>query len=227
MLEFHEIWQSYYPCPAKATPLFFSNTSISVDFRPQNFAPNGPQIQSQRPRKPMVTCALFDPGVLFSGSSIPRNVAILLVGNTRGSFRRGWAHYFREKIALDLPQDVVKACVNFGDASYYRDRIHSEQTNKQTILVTRKKKRSCDIHELSSFLLEQLPRNNWHLLVSLCNHSFATGFLPKKFKEVRMIPSAKKDSICAPNQTRSISLLDSFLKVQKDCFCTHVDFAKY
>jgi Reverse transcriptase (RNA-dependent DNA polymerase) len=45
-----------------------------------------------------------------------------------------------------------------------------------------------------------------------------TGFLPKKFNEVRMILLAKKDSICAPNQTRPISLLDSFLKVQERLF---------
>ena len=86
------------------------------------------------------------------------------------------------------------------------------------VLATRKKKRSCDIHGLSSFLLEQLPRHYWHLLVPLYNHSFATGFLPRKFKEVRMILLAKKDAICAPNQTRPISLLDSFLKVQERLF---------
>ena len=83
------------------------------------------------------------------------------------------------------------------------------------ILATRKKKRSCDIHGLSSYLLEQLPRNYWYLFVSLYNHSFATCFLPKKSKEVRMILLAKKDAICLPNQTRPISLLDSFLKVQE------------
>ena len=51
--------------------------------------------------------------------------------------------------------------------------------------------------------------------VPLYNHSFATGFLPRKLKEVRMIQLTKKDARCAPNQTGPISLLNSFLKVQE------------
>jgi hypothetical protein len=86
------------------------------------------------------------------------------------------------------------------------------------VLATRKKKRSCDIHGLSSFMLEQIPRHYWHILVHLYNHSFATCFLPKKFKEVRMVLLAKKDAICPTDQTRPISLLDSFLKVQERLF---------
>ena len=86
------------------------------------------------------------------------------------------------------------------------------------ILATRKKKRSYDIHGLSPYLLDQIPRNYWHSLVRLYNHSFFTGFLPRKFKEVRMVLLAKKDAMCAPDQTRPISLLDSFLKVQERLF---------
>jgi hypothetical protein len=89
---------------------------------------------------------------------------------------------------------------------------------KRLILATRKKKRSCDVHGLSPFLLDQIPRHFWHLLVGLYNHSFTTCFFPKKFKEVRMILLAKKEAICPPDQTRPISLLDSFLKVQEKLF---------
>jgi hypothetical protein len=79
------------------------------------------------------------------------------------------------------------------------------------VLRTRKKKQSLDIHGLFPMLLNKISRNYWHLLIQLYNYSFTNGYIPKKFKEVRMIPLAKKDAICAPNQTRPISLLDSFL----------------
>jgi hypothetical protein len=43
------------------------------------------------------------------------------------------------------------------------------------VLVKRKKKRSCDLHGLSPFLIEQIPRHYWHLLheeKSLYNMTF-------------------------------------------------------
>ena len=86
------------------------------------------------------------------------------------------------------------------------------------ILAKRKKKRSCDIHGLSPYLLDQMPHCYWHLLVRLYNFSFSTGFLPKKSKDVRMVLLAKKAALCAPDQTRPISLIDSFLKVQERLF---------
>ena len=86
------------------------------------------------------------------------------------------------------------------------------------VLATRKKKRSRDIHDLSPYMLDQMPKCYWHLLVRLYNHSFSTGFMPKKFKDVRMVLLAKKEAMCAPNQTRPISLIDSFLKVQERLF---------
>jgi hypothetical protein len=54
----------------------------------------------------------------------------------------------------------------------------------------------------------------------LYNHSFATCYLPSKFKDVRMVLLAKKNPICLSEQTRPISLLDSFLKVQERLFLT-------
>jgi Reverse transcriptase (RNA-dependent DNA polymerase) len=92
------------------------------------------------------------------------------------------------------------------------------------ILRTRKKKISKDIHGLSSFLLDKIPKNYWHLFVKLYNYSFANSYLPDKFKEVRMILLAKNNSICTVDQTRPISLLDSFLKIQEKLF--QVRFAK-
>jgi Reverse transcriptase (RNA-dependent DNA polymerase)/Endonuclease/Exonuclease/phosphatase family len=87
-----------------------------------------------------------------------------------------------------------------------------------SVLRTRKKNHSLDIHDLSPFILDKIPRNYWHLLVQLYNHSFMNSVIPKKFKEVRMVLLAKKDPICTPDQTRPISLLDSFLKVQERLF---------
>ncbi|CAF3188277.1 unnamed protein product [Rotaria socialis] len=39
--------------------------------------------------------------------------------------------------------------------------------------------------------------------------------MPDKFKNVRIILLPKKDAICPPDQTRPISLIDSFLKIQE------------
>lgn len=85
-------------------------------------------------------------------------------------------------------------------------------------LKSRKKKQSQDIHGLSPFLLDKIPKNHWHYFVDLFNHSFDTSFIPQKFKEVRMVLLAKKNAICTPDQTRPISLLDSFHKVQEKLF---------
>lgn len=86
------------------------------------------------------------------------------------------------------------------------------------VLRTRKKKQSLDIHGLSPFILDKIPKNYCHLLIKLYNDSFSKGYILPKFKEIRMILFAKKQSICAPDQTRPISLLDSFFKVQERLF---------
>ena len=86
------------------------------------------------------------------------------------------------------------------------------------LLRTRKKKQSLDIHGLSPLILDKIPRNYWHHLVQLYNFSFTQSYITKKFKEVRMILLAKKNAICTPDQTRPISLLDSFLKIQEKLF---------
>ena len=86
------------------------------------------------------------------------------------------------------------------------------------ILRSRKKKQSLDIHGLSPFLLDKIPKNYWHLMVQLYNHSFSHCFIPKKCKEVRMVLLAKNDPLCTAGETRPISLLDSFLKVQEKLF---------
>ena len=86
------------------------------------------------------------------------------------------------------------------------------------VLKTRKKKQSQDIHGLSSYLLEQIPKVYWHQLVKFYNHSFDRGYIPPKLKEVRIILLAKKNAVCSPDLTRPISLLDSFLKIQEELF---------
>jgi hypothetical protein len=60
--------------------------------------------------------------------------------------------------------------------------------------------------------------NGCVVLLLLLLHSFSTCLLPKRSKDVRMILLAKKEAIYTPDQTRPISLLDSFLKVQERLF---------
>ena len=86
------------------------------------------------------------------------------------------------------------------------------------ILRTRKKKQSLDIHGLSPYILNKIPRNYWQMFVRLYNDSFCKGYILRKWKEVRMVLLTKKNALCTPDQTRPISLLDTFLKVQERLF---------
>ena len=81
-----------------------------------------------------------------------------------------------------------------------------------------KKKKSCDAHGLSSYLFNFLPESYWSTMVKIFNNSFATATLPVAWKEARIVILAKKESICAPSETRPISLLDVFLKVIERLF---------
>ena len=63
-------------------------------------------------------------------SDISRNTAIPMFGN-RGLLR-GRIDTFPGKISLDLTLDPGMVDRKFGDASYYMDRMHKEQTNRQT-----------------------------------------------------------------------------------------------
>ncbi|CAF1415277.1 unnamed protein product [Adineta ricciae] len=85
-------------------------------------------------------------------------------------------------------------------------------------LSGRLKKRSIDAHGISPILIGHIPNTYWHLMSKLYNYSFATCFMPSRFKDVRIILLAKKDAICTPDLTRPIALLDSFLKVQERLF---------
>lgn len=111
---------------------------------------------------------------------------------------------------VDSPQDL---CTNSDEA--ITPVTYPELLN---VLRIKKKKQSLDIHGLSPLTLDKIPRNYWHLLVQLYNDSFRNGYILKKCKEVRMVLLAKKNVVCAPDQTRPISLLDSFLKVQERLF---------
>ena len=57
------------------------------------------------------------------------------------------------------------------------------------VLRTRKKKQSLDIHGLSPYILDKIPRNYWHIFVHLYNESFSKGYIMRKFKEVTFILS--------------------------------------
>ncbi|CAF0970505.1 unnamed protein product [Didymodactylos carnosus] len=63
-----------------------------------------------------------------------------------------------------------------------------------------------------------MPNNYWHFMVELYNYSFETCEIPDKFKEIHMVLLAKKGAICKPDQTRPISLIDNFMKVQERLF---------
>ena len=49
------------------------------------------------------------------------------------------------------------------------------------VLRTRKKKQSLDIHGLSPYILDKIPRNYWHMFVHLYNESFCKGYIMRKF----------------------------------------------
>ncbi|CAF4527997.1 unnamed protein product, partial [Didymodactylos carnosus] len=71
--------------------------------------------------------------------------------------------------------------LNLEDDSPIPDVTYAEVLK---VVKTRKKKRSCDIHGISPYLLNQLPDNYWHFMVKLYNHSFRTYQMPDKFKDV-------------------------------------------
>ena len=83
---------------------------------------------------------------------------------------------------------------------------------------TKRKKKSLDAHGISNFMFNFLDQRHWSLFLNLFNQSFKTAFLPKAWKDTRMILLAKKESICLPSLTRPISLIDSFLKVSERLF---------
>lgn len=58
-------------------------------------------------------------------------------------------------------------------------------------------------YTISPFLLDKIPRNYWHQLAQLYNHSFSHCFIPRKCKEVRMVILAKEgcDMHTRSNQT--------------------------
>lgn len=51
------------------------------------------------------------------------------------------------------------------------------------ILRARKKKKSLDIHGLSPYILDKIPRNFWHLLIRLYNYSFSSGLYRKSARK--------------------------------------------
>jgi len=88
------------------------------------------------------------------------------------------------------------------------------------VLKGKKRKSSCDAHGMSPLLLSHIPNNYWHLIIPLFNLSLSTSYMPAKWKDVRMVILAKKSPICASNETRPISLLDSIFKIQERLFLT-------
>ena len=57
---------------------------------------------------------------------------------------------------------------------------------------TKRKKKSLDAHDISNFMFNFLDQRHWSLFLNLFNQSFKTAFLPKAWKDTRMILLAKK-----------------------------------
>ncbi len=81
-----------------------------------------------------------------------------------------------------------------------------------------KKKKSIDAHGLNNYMFNFLHASHWSFLLHLYNLSFSSSFLPSSWKDTRIILLAKKESVCLPDQTRPISLLDCFQKVGEKLF---------
>lgn len=93
------------------------------------------------------------------------------------------------------------------------------QVTLEELLLTvqmKKKKKSVDAHGLSNFMFNYIAASNWSSLLSLYNLSFHEPILPIAWEGTRIIPLAKKESICPPSSTHPISLIDIFQKQAKN-----------
>ena len=86
------------------------------------------------------------------------------------------------------------------------------------VVRSRKKKKSCDAHNISNITLANLPSSYWGLMAQIFNRSFERAEFPSVWKDTRILLLAKKEAICTPDKTRPISLLDVFLKVNEKLF---------
>ncbi|CAF1341628.1 unnamed protein product [Didymodactylos carnosus] len=123
------------------------------------------------------------------------------------------------------PEDIIRphpyTDAPWSDAENYDEAIPPASIDEVLdIIRSRVKKKSCDAHGISSFMFNYLPLLYWSLLLKIFNFSFKEAILPSAWSDVRMLLLAKKESICIPSQTRPISLLDVFLKVDEKLFLT-------
>ena len=102
---------------------FSKNEFLLVLSQPIGFQPNGPQIRTQHPRKPIVTCPLCENGILqFHWLETEGG----LLGGGEG------LEIFGKKVAHDLLLDERRISGKFGCTGTYSGQMHSEQTDKQT-----------------------------------------------------------------------------------------------
>jgi hypothetical protein len=131
------------------------------------------------------------------------------------------ANYYEE--TLQEPKDIIRPHPlidsKFTDSEIFEEEIRPASIDEVLVIVRGcKKKKSCDAHGLSSYLFNFIPDHYWYLLLKIFNYSFSSAVLPTAWKEARMIILAKKESICTPGETRPISLLDVFLKINERLF---------
>ena len=119
---------------ASVNPTRFVSATIQLRFRefsedefllalsqPIGFQPNGPQIRTQHPQKPMMACPLTYQGILQFHWLV-----------TEGVWRGGGLFIFGNKVAYDLLLDERRIPGKFGCTGTYCVEMHKEQTDKQT-----------------------------------------------------------------------------------------------
>ncbi|CAM4744803.1 unnamed protein product [Rotaria magnacalcarata] len=95
---------------------------------------------------------------------------------------------------------------------------HTNLMEVLEVVKSRRKKKSCDAHGLSNYMFTALPDIYWSFLINIFNKSFSDGVFPIEWKDTRILLLPKKDPICQPSNTRPISLLDVFLKINEKLF---------
>ena len=104
------------------------------------------------------------------------------------------------------------------------DEVIPEVTEDELLSVIdfKRKKKSLDAHDISSYMFNHLDLNHWSLFVKPFNLSLKDSILPAAWKRTRVILLARNDSICPPSSTRLISLIDSFQKIAEKLFLTRI-----
>ena len=138
---------------------FSKNEFLLVLSQALGFQPNGPQIGTQHPRKPILTCPLLEK-TEYCNSIGWKPRGIFLEGGGEGLIISG------KKIALDFLLDERRIPGKFGCTGTYCIQMHEEQTDKQTNILLY-------IYRLRTNVSSSLATACWkHSQLLSCLHSF-------------------------------------------------------